>query len=272
MIPDSIHLRGRTNEGKKDQSFRPSLPRFYSCKKIRRPHRSIFLFFIIQIIFAAMLHAQPETVVLLHGLGRSGASMVRLERALTASGFRVVNLSYDSRTIPLETLARDWLPAQLRTNVSDPATRLHFVTHSMGGILLRLYLREHPEARVHRVVMIAPPNQGSEVSARLKNFPPFRWLTGVNGVRLDPAPASLPRALGPWPGTRGELGVIAGNFSFNPIFSAWLGGPDDGKVAVTSTHLTGETAHIVLPYSHTWLPARAETAKRAVRFLRNGNF
>ena len=200
--------------------------------------------------------------------------MAPIERRLTREGFRVINLGYDSRTVPLETLARDWLPAQLHAHEADRVPRLHFVTHSMGGIVLRLYLRERPAGSVPlgRTVMLAPPNQGSEVSAHLKNFAPFRWFTGVNGLRLDPAPTSLPRSLGPWPATAGELGVIAGDRSFNPLFSSWLPGPNDGKVSVASTHLTGESAHLILHHTHTWLPARAETAQFILTFLRTGSF
>ena len=220
----------------------------------------------------ALGRAEPETVVLLHGLGRSAWSMARLEHALARDGYRVVNLCYPSRTVPLETLAHDWLPAQLHAHAADTAPRLHFVTHSMGGIVVRLYLRDHAPANLGRTVMLAPPNQGSEVSAHLKNFPPFRWFTGVNGLRLDPAATSLPRSLGPWPATAGALGVIAGDRSLNPLFSAWLPGPDDGKVAVASTHLAGESAHRVLHHSHPWLAWRADTARTVAQFLRTGNF
>lgn len=229
----------------------------------------------------------PETVVLLHGLGLGGWAMHRLATALTRDGYRVVNLSYPSRSVPLETLARDWLPAQLATHRTADAPRLHFVTHSMGGILVRTWLAEQRRAgapapaNLGRVVMIAPPNQGSAVAQKLENFPPFRWFTDVNGRRLGTTPDSLPLTLGPWPfpsstplrdSTAGQLGVIAGDVSLNPLFSAWLGGPDDGKVTVASTHLAGETAHRVLSHSHTWLQWRADTHRAVSTFLRTGRF
>lgn len=214
-----------------------------------------------------------ETVVLLHGLGLGGWAMARLEHALEREGYRVINLSYPSRTLPLEELARDWLPAQLAAHAAAGAARLHFVTHSMGGIVVRTWLREHPPPpNLGRVVMLAPPNAGSEVADRLQAFPPFRWFTGVNGRRLGTAPDALPRALGPWPAAHVELGIVAGDRTLNPLFAAWLPGPDDGKVSVAATHLAGERDHVVLHHSHTWLAWRRETAERVRRFLRAGKF
>lgn len=216
-----------------------------------------------------------ETVVLLHGLGRTHRSMAFLESQLGRRGYPVVNLSYPSRTVPIETLARDWLPARLRESGATAEPRVHFVTHSMGGIVLRQWLATTPPgafSNLGRVVMLAPPNAGSEVCDRLFAFPPFRWFTGVNGRRLGTRATDLPRALGPWPPGAPPLGVIAGNRSLNPLFSAWLPGPSDGKVTVASTWLAGMTGHLVLRHSHTWLGWHADTAAQVIRFLRDGRF
>jgi len=214
-----------------------------------------------------------ETVVVLHGLGRTRWSMTHLAAALERDGYRVVNLSYPSRRLPLESLAADWLPRQLREHGVDTAPRVHFVTHSMGGIIVRLWLRDHPApANLGRVVMLAPPNAGSEVTDHLNNFAPFRWFTGANGRRLGTRPTDLPRTLGPWPAASVDLGVIAGDRPLNPLFSPWLPGPDDGKVSVTSTHLAGERDHLVVRHSHTWLAWRGDTIAQTIAFLRSGNF
>lgn len=247
-----------------------------------------------------------DTVILLHGLGRTSWSMSHLASTLTRDGYHVVNLTYPSRTVPLETLAHDWLPQQLRAHAATPsaasdssttapsftapdapAPRLHFVTHSMGGILVRLWLRDcGAPANLGHVVMLAPPNAGSELTDRLNAFPPFRWFTGTNGRRLGTAATDLPRALGPWPTAASldsastpasvpagpALGIIAADRSLNPFFSALLPGPDDGKVTVASTRLAGMTDHLVLPYSHTWLAWHAETARQIRAFLVTGHF
>jgi pimeloyl-ACP methyl ester carboxylesterase len=231
------------------------------------------------LMFATALPAGPppgpvagETVVLLHGLGLRSWAMARLARALRADGYRVLNLSYPSRTVPLEQLASDWLPAQLRAAGLAPADRVNFVTHSMGGIVVRLYRRGHPADHLGRVVMLAPPNQGSEVVDHLEGWAPFRWFTGVNGLRLSTGAASVLRPLGPWPAGAGELGIIAGDRSFNPLFSSWIAGPDDGKVGVARARLEGMTELLVLHHSHTWLQWSADTAVQVRAFLRHGKF
>jgi pimeloyl-ACP methyl ester carboxylesterase len=224
-------------------------------------------------MFAATAAFATETVVLLHGLGLNQFAMSYLAAGLKREGYNVVNFSYPSRRIAIETLASEWLPAKLRETGVDAATRVHFVTHSMGGIVLRQWLSQRPApANLGRIVMIAPPNAGSEVAEHLEAFPPFRWFTGVNGRRLGTRPADLPRSLGPWPAGAPPLGVIAGDRSLNPLFSAWLPGPDDGKVAVASTRLAGMTDTVVLHHSHTWLAWRRETLTQATSFLRAGRF
>ena len=219
-----------------------------------------------------------DTVVLLHGIGLGAWAMARLARSLRATGYRTINFTYPSRSLPFEQLAAEWLPAQLRSRGVATAPRVHFVTHSMGGIVVRAWLREeqrknggHPPAGLGRVVMLAPPNQGSAVADRLRRFPPFRWFTGVNGARLGTGTDSVPCALGPWPAEI-DLGVIAGNRTLNPLFAAWLGGASDGKVSVASTRLAGMRDHLVLPHSHTWLQWRSDTARAVGRFLQHGRF
>ena len=220
-----------------------------------------------------------DTVVLLHGMGRSHLSMTRLAWELDRDGYRVINATYPSRTVPLETLAAEWLPARLAA--VETGSRVHFVTHSMGGILLRVWLRESAArgtvtVQLGRVVMLAPPNSGSEIPDRMAAFPPFHWWTGVNGGRLGTAADALPRALGPWPAGEtdgaGALGVIAGSWSLPVSLSAWLPTPNDGKVSVASTHLAGERDHLVLPFSHTWLGWRRETLRQVKSFLLSGQF
>lgn len=211
--------------------------------------------------------------MLLHGLGLRSWAMWPLERTLAREGYHVINLTYPSRRLPLEKLGGEWLPARLREHGVTEAPRVHFVTHSMGGIVLRVWL--HGQAvppNFGRVVMLAPPNAGSEVVDRLKNFPPFRWITSVNGARLGTGGDSLPRTLGPWPAASGELGIIAGDRTFNPLFHAWLPGPNDGQVPVSSARLDGMSDFLVLHHSHTWLAWRGETLAQVRAFLRHGRF
>lgn len=214
-----------------------------------------------------------ETVVLLHGLGRTGGSMWWLARSLRREGYYVVVPSYPGRTTSLEDLAGRWLPSQLAAHADAP--RIHFVTHSMGGIVVRAWLREcGAPANLGRTVMLTPPNAGSEIPDRLAGFAPLRWLIGGNFPRLGTAPDSLPRLLGAWPACApgSELGIIAGNRPPPDFFGHGLPAPHDGKVTVASTHLAGERDHIALPFSHTWIGWHRETALLVARFLREGKF
>ncbi|MES2696237.1 MAG: alpha/beta fold hydrolase [Verrucomicrobiota bacterium] len=214
--------------------------------------------------------AEPETIVLLHGLGRTRFSMTPLAFALERQGYRVVNLNYRSRTVPLETLSTEWLPARL-AELSPAPTRLHFVTHSMGGILVRLWLREcGVPSNLGRVVMLGPPNHGSELADRLSPFRTFRWLAGINAPRLGTTADSLARQLGDWPSAEAELGVLAGSRSIIPFLP--LPAPHDGKVTLASTHLDGERDHRTLPISHTLLPYDRAARSQVVAFLRTGAF
>lgn len=210
-----------------------------------------------------------DGVVLLHGLGRTTLSMKRLEWALARRGYQIVNLSYPSTRFPVERLASDYLAPAAQQIELRPGGRIHFVTHSLGGIILRQYLAENALTNLGRVVMLGPPNQGSEVVDQLKGNPFYRWSTGPAGQQLGTRPEDLPRRLGPvnWP-----LGVIAGDRSFNPLFSRLLPGPDDGKVSVASAQIEGMTDFVVMPTSHTWLMWRWSVLNQVLTFLETGRF
>jgi len=219
---------------------------------------------------APVLAAAPgETVILLHGLGRTRWSFWRMEQALRRDGYRVVNVTYASREKSIEDLARDYLAPLVAAQAAAP--RLHFVTHSLGGILLRCYLRDHPIPNLGRVVMLAPPNAGSELADVLKPTWLYRTVNGPAGQQLGTADG-LPRALGRWPADAGELGIIAGDVSLNPLFSAQLPGPNDGKVTVASARLEGMKEFLVVPHSHTWLAWRTPVIASVRTFLRTGRF
>ena len=222
----------------------------------------------------ASLPAQPppasETVVLLHGVAMPAIEMHPIARALAAAGYRVINLPHPSRSLTIEQLARDYLPAQLHTCGANAAPRLHFVAHSMGGLVVRLYLQEHKPANLGRVVLLAPPNAGSPVADRLSRSALCRWLIGPNLSRLgtSTADAIAPRLAPP----DYEVGIIAGNTSINPVFSRWQNGANDGAVSVDSARLAGARDFLVVPYSHTLMLWRDATAAQVLAFLRNGRF
>jgi triacylglycerol lipase len=224
---------------------------------------------LLLMLSATNVRAEPgETVILLHGLGRSSWSFWRVQQVLRRDGYQVVNVSYPSRMHAIEDLSRDWLAPVIAAQSSAP--RLHFVTHSLGGILLRCYLRDHPVPNLGRVVMLAPPNAGSELADRLKPNRLYRAINGPAGQQLGTD--GLPRTLGPWPAGAGQLGIIAGDCSLNPLFSSWLPGPNDGKVTVARARLDGMADFLTVPYSHTWLTWRGCVIAQIQTFLRTGRF
>ncbi len=210
-----------------------------------------------------------DCVVLLHGLARTAASMRVLEDALLAQGYSVSNLSYPSRQAPIEALAPAAVAAGLDECATHSPQQIHVVTHSLGGILLRAYMQQFPETKIGRVVMLGPPNQGSQVVDHLHDSPGFAWLNGPAGMQLGTAEDSVPKALGP---VNFELGVIAGTRSVNLLLSTHLPEPNDGKVALASTKISGMTDHIALPVSHTFMMRDAEVIAQVLAFLAEGRF
>jgi triacylglycerol esterase/lipase EstA (alpha/beta hydrolase family) len=211
--------------------------------------------------------ANGDTVVLLHGLYRSERSMRPLEAPVSKAGFRVVNLDYDSRSQSPETFVAA-LDAQLADCCSD-APKLHFVTHSLGGIVTRAYLATRRPANLGRVVMLAPPNHGSPLGDVVAGSAVLRFLLGSTAARLGTDPDSFPNAL---PRADFELGVIAGTASRNPFGALLIDGESDGTVSVSSTRLEGMTDFITVDEAHTFIMRSDEVAAQTVRFLTSGRF
>lgn len=216
----------------------------------------------------AAIDDRRERVVLLHGLARSDRSMRPLAKRLAEAGFEVTNLDYPSTSKDPEELTQliDRVIEECCANESSP---VHFVTHSLGGILVRAYLAEHRPPNLGRVVMLAPPNRGSEIVDLLGDTWLFEKIFGPTATQLGTSEQSLPNRIGP---PTYELGVIAGNKVLNPLGAWLLSGQHDGTVSTDNTKLEGMSSFLVLPENHTFIMNDPEVAEEVIHFLENGEF
>lgn len=208
-----------------------------------------------------------EQVMLIHGLARTSRSFNKLAAILKKQGYIVHNMDYASTRLTIEQAAEDVFKRALPQ--LDSSAPLHIVTHSLGGILTRFYLSRHSIANLGRVVMLAPPNHGSEVVDRLGRFRLFHWLNGPAGDQLGTSATSMPALL---PAADYPLGIIAGNRSINCLLSLCLPTPNDGKVSVVSTQQAGMQDHLVVNASHPFIINHPHTIHAVGAFLQTGQF
>ncbi len=218
--------------------------------------------------FASGAAQAQDCVVLLHGLGRGPLSMWLLAERLEDAGYAVETPAYPSRDAPIATLAQV-VDTGLDACRAAGHAPVHFVGHSLGGMLVRARFEDDVPTDVGRLVMLAPPNGGSEIADRARDAWWYRAMTGRAGQELSTDPAALPGRLS---APRFDVGVIAGTVSFEPWFSAWLPGPDDGKVAVSRTRLEGMRDFITVPHGHTFIMNGDDVARATIAFLRTGSF
>lgn len=211
--------------------------------------------------------SRADSVILLHGLARSDRSMHKLELALAQAGYRVHNVNYASTRNNIAQLAEQAIGPVLK--LCSPEHKLHFVTHSLGGILVRQYLLHHQIDNLGRVVMLGPPNKGSEVVDKLGRFPGFHFINGDAGLELGTGKTSVPNQLG---AANFDLGIIAGTRSINLILSRLIAGKDDGKVSVENTKLEGMHDHLEMGVTHPFMMRNNKVIEQVIHYLESGTF
>ncbi len=228
-------------------------------------------FLLISLILSTNLSAQPvhakECVIFLHGLARTANSMQKIANTFEEQGFAVANIDYPSREHPIEVLA----PLAIEQGLAQcpEATKIHFITHSLGGILVRYYLKQNELPNLGRVVMLAPPNQGSEVVDNYLAIPGFVMFNGPAVKQLGTDNNSMPINLGK---AEFEVGIVAGTKTINPILSLSLDNPDDGKVSLEKTKVEGMSDFIAVPHSHPYIMKSPTVIDYALSFIRTGRF
>jgi triacylglycerol lipase len=233
--------------------------------------RTAIVFVILTAMFPLAANASDngECVILLHGLCRTSRSMAPMARALAAERYRVTNVNYPSRTASINKLSDDAIAPALAACEQSGAAKIHFVTHSLGGILVRSYLQRHAVTNLGRVVMLGPPNRGSELADKLGAWWTFKKLNGPAGNEIGTDAHSIPNTLGP---VNFPVGIIAGDRSINWINSLLIPGPDDGKVSTERTKLAGMSDHIVLHAAHPFLMRNRNAIRQTIQFLKAGSF
>ena len=217
----------------------------------------------------ASANATQDGVVLLHGISRTARSFRKMQTALEGSGFATLNQDYASRRKALEALAEDIHPVIQRFADGIDGS-VHFVCHSMGGLLARVYIARYQPKRLGRVVMLGTPNSGSEIADRLKKFGAYRAFFGPAGQQLGTRRDAAIEAL--FPPVDYPVGIIAGNRSIDPVAGTMLPKPHDGRVSIANTELDGMVDHVVVAASHPWLVRNSVAIGQTIAFLRDGRF
>ena len=205
-----------------------------------------------------------EIIVFVHGIGRTPLSLARIILTARARGYKTRAWKYPSRKKSGFDLTKD-LTRYLQDHIPVTCTIVHFVTHSLGGYILSLYLKQETTLPIGRVVMLAPPLGGSEVVDEGMSWPFFKEFFGpvVRELKTKPV-VSNPLKLQP------DIAVIAGSRTQWP-WSLLFSGPNDGRVSVKSTtHITAKE-HLVVPYNHTEITFRAEVVEKSLRFIATGS-
>ena len=211
---------------------------------------------------------RKEKVVLLHGLLGSTYAMKKLERSLSKEGYAVTRIGYPSRTFRIEKLSE--IVRQRITSISKSTRKVHIVAHSMGGIIVRYIQQYHPLENLSRVVMLSPPNNGSEIVDKLGHYRLLKWVYGPAFSQLGTSKKGWIRnTLG---AVDFELGIITGDRNINVISSIIMPGKHDGRVSVASARVQGMKDFRIAPANHHFIINNKVALKETIAFLRSGSF
>jgi len=207
-----------------------------------------------------------ECIILIHGLVRSSRSMNKAASLFEKYGYRTININYPSRSKGINQLVKQYIQPIIENCESRNYQQIHFLTHSLGGILLRAYLAKHTIKNLGKTVMLAPPNQGSEIVDKLGHLTLYSILNGPAGSELGTNQHSIPKQLGE---INFETGIMTGDKSINPLLSLLIPGKNDGKVSVKRAQIDGMKDFLIVPHTHTFIMQRTGVIQQALFFIQN---
>ncbi|MEW8470361.1 MAG: alpha/beta fold hydrolase [Candidatus Thiodiazotropha sp.] len=210
--------------------------------------------------------SKKEVVVLLHGLGRSNIAMWRLAGRLEDAGYDVQQVGYSSINTTTDEVIAD-ITKQIDDCCASEKRIVHFVGHSLGGLLIRAYLQENILKQLGNTVLIGTPNKGTEIADQLKGNCLVELLVPM-ATALGTDERSLPKTL-EFPYY--PVGVIAGVYD-SGLNEEILPGRDDGLVPVESTKLEGMSDFIEIESGHSMMRYNEDVASQTIHFLKNGKF
>ena len=216
-----------------------------------------------------LIDKHSECIILIHGLARTSRCMNKAASLLTAYGYDVINVNYPSRKKKINELVTLYIRPAIKKCETKTYRQIHFLTHSMGGILLRYYLATHSIKNLGKAVMLAPPNQGSEVVDKIGHLRLFYLLNGPAGRQLGTDKNSVPMQLGK---LNFEAGIITGYRSINPLLSLLIPGKNDGKVAVERAKVKDMKDFLLVPSTHSFIMQRSKVIYQALYFIQQSVF
>lgn len=227
------------------------------------------IFILVLTLLASTSYAR-DCVVLIHGMNRTPFSMRAISAYLSKHGYDVVNKHYPSNTLSTDQVSKKYVNNFVRDCRAKSPKHIHVVTHSMGGVLIRYFLKNHRLPQGSRIVMLSPPNHGSEMADRLQNSAIYQASMGPMGQELRTGDKGITKQLPEY--LPYDIGIITGNFNMNATSIGAFKTNSDGKVSVTSARLKGMKDFLVVNATHTFITIRPDVVYQIGYFLENGQF
>jgi len=230
----------------------------------------LILMLVINLSLVPLDCSATKCVILMHGLARSHHCLDKLADKLRKENYVVVNRDYPSTRKSIKTLAEEDLASMVASCSTYHPDEINFVTHSMGGIILQYYLQHHTIPHLHNIVMLSPPNHGSEVADLLKNLWLYKWMAGPAGQELTTEATSVPNQLkltGDY-----HIGVITGSYSLVPFSYYIFGDGNDSAVSIKSSQTKCMKDFITISSSHPFIMKNDHAHREIIYFLKHGKF